>query len=136
MDKRLLIGIGIGVFAIAIITGFVFLNNLLSSSSSKQILASNKTVPLDQPNKEIHLAVGKRFLLKLDQNYTWDVNVENQSVVNRVINIMDNNSTQLIYKANIPGTAKLTAVGDPLCLKENPPCKKPHLIFKVSIIVP
>jgi predicted secreted protein len=134
--KKLYIGIGtaVGIFVIAVTIGIVYFMNMHSNPTS--ILASNQTVPLDQTNKMIHLMIGKKFLLRLDQNYTWDVNVENQTVVNRVINIMENNSTQWIYKANIPGTAKLTAIGDPICLQEKPPCKTPQLIFRVTIIVP
>ena len=128
------VGMAVGISVIAITIGILYFMNMHSGPVS--VLGSNQTVPLDQTNKEIHLGVGKKFLLRLDQNYTWDVTVENQSVVNRVINIMENNSTQWIYKANIPGTAKLTAIGDPLCLQAKPSCKTPQLIFRVTIIVP
>lgn len=126
------IGITIGVFVSAIIISSAFFIN--SESNPKTISISNQTIPLDQNNKEIHLQVGKKFLLKLDQNYNWDVNVDNQSVVNRVINIMENKSMQWIYKANIPGTATITATGNPICLNEIPSCKLTSLIFRVTVI--
>jgi hypothetical protein len=132
-NRYIWIGIAVGIFVSAIAIGITFLMNPISSPIS--ISTSNQTIPLDKSNKVIHLQVGKKFLLKLDQNYNWDVNADNQLVVNRVINIMENKSMQWIYKANIPGNATLTATGNPICLQEIPSCKMASLIFRVTVIV-
>jgi plastocyanin len=104
-----------------------------STSGSDQ--TSNQIVTLAQNNQEIHLKNGQSFLLKLGNNYNWNVNISNQTVVSRVINMMVINGAQGIYEAHNPGTTTLTAQGDPLCLSSTPRCAIPSILFRVDIIV-
>jgi plastocyanin len=97
--------------------------------------ASNQIVTLAQNNQEIYLKNGERFLLKLGNNYDWNIDIPDQTVVSRVINIMVINGAQGIYEAHNTGTTTLTAQGDPLCLNSIPRCAMPSVLFKVNITV-
>jgi plastocyanin len=96
---------------------------------------SNQIVTLAQNNQEIYLKNGKSFLLKLGNNYNWNIDISDQNVVSRVVNIMVINGAQGIYKAHNPGTATLTAQGDPSCLSSIPRCTIPSILFRVNITV-
>jgi len=104
-----------------------------STSGSDQ--TSNQVVTLAQNNQEIYLKKGESFLLKLGNNYNWNIDITDQTVVSRVINIMVINGAQGIYEAHNTGTVTLTAQGDPLCLSSIPRCAMPSILFRVSITV-
>jgi basic membrane lipoprotein Med (substrate-binding protein (PBP1-ABC) superfamily) len=95
----------------------------------------SKTITLDDQGKTIHLAVGDSFLLKLGEDYTWDVQISDQSVVSRVKNIMVIRGAQGVYDALVIGTTTLTATGNPVCLQEQPPCGRPSILFSITIEV-
>jgi len=102
-----------------------------STTGSEQ--TSNQIVTLEQNNQEISLKKGERFLLKLGNNYNWNIDINNQNIVSRVINIMVINGAQGVYEAHNTGTATLTAQGDPLCLNSIPRCAMPSILFKINI---
>ena len=104
-----------------------------STSSSDQ--TSNQIVTLAQNNQEISLKKGERFLLKLGNNYNWNIDITDQTIVSRVINIMVINGAQGIYEAHNTGTVTLTAQGNPFCLSSIPRCAMPSILFRVNIIV-
>lgn len=106
-----------------------------SQSTSGSDQTSNQIVTLEQNNQEISLKKGERFLLKLGNNYNWNIDIANQDIVSRVINIMVINGAQGIYEAHNTGTTTLTAQGDPFCLSSVPRCAMPSLLFRVNIIV-
>ncbi len=97
--------------------------------------SSNQIVTLAKNNQEIHLKKGESFLLKLGNNYNWNIDISDQTVVSRVMNIMVINGAQGIYKAHNTGIATLTAQGDPLCLSSTTRCAMPSIMFKVNITV-
>jgi hypothetical protein len=92
-------------------------------------------VTLASAGQTIQLHVGDTFLLNLGEGWDWTVNVSNPAVVSRVVNILVIRGAQGVYKANRPGTATLTAVGDPPCRKSTPPCMAPSRAFQVQIVV-
>jgi len=104
-----------------------------STSGSDQ--TSNQVVTLEQNNHEIYLKKGESFLLKLGNNYNWNIDISDQTIVSRIINIMVINGAQGIYKAHNTGTTTLTAQGDPLCLSSIPRCAMPSILFRVNITV-
>jgi len=108
-------------------------STIQSTSESGQ--TSNQIVTLAQNNQEIHLKNGERFLLKLGNNYNWNIDITDQTIVSRVINIMVINGAQGIYEAHNTGTTTLTAQGDPLCLNSIPRCAMPSVLFRVNITV-
>ena len=106
-----------------------------TQSTSESNQTSNQIVTLAQNNQEIYLKKGESFLLKLGNNYDWNIDISDQNIVSRVVNIMVINGAQGIYKAHNPGTATLTAQGDPFCLSSIPRCAMPSILFRVNITV-
>lgn len=80
--------------------------------------------------------VGDSFLLNLGTDiYDWTVEVESQNVLHLKVGVMVIRGAQGIYEALAPGTATLTATGNPLCLQSHPPCAIPSILFSVTIVV-
>lgn len=94
-----------------------------------------KTVTLDDQGKTISLAVGDSFLLKLGEQYNWDIAVSDQGVLSRVKNIAVIRGAQGIYEAHQAGTVSLSAKGDPECLQSQPPCASPSIQFSITVVV-
>jgi hypothetical protein len=97
--------------------------------------AGTPTVTLADEGKTITLHVGQRFLLSLGEGYDWNVIIDKQDVVSRVIGILTVRGSQGLFEAHQPGTAALTATGDPLCRQSQPPCGQPSILFNVKIVV-
>ena len=115
-----------------VLRGWAKLINDVTSSGQDQ---SNKIITLADSDKSITLNKDESFLLKLGDNYDWSVDIDNQTVVSRVMNIAVIKGAQGIYQAHNSGQATLTAVGDPFCLTADPPCKIHSLLFKLNVIV-
>jgi hypothetical protein len=82
------------------------------------------------------MQVGESFLLNLGTDvYDWTVEVDRQDVLQRKAGVTVIRGAQGIYTAGAPGTAVLTANGDPLCLQAKPPCKMPSISFSITLIV-
>ena len=97
--------------------------------------SSTKDITLEDSGKSITLKTGQSFLLKLGEDFEWNVEVDNQDVVSRALNIMVIRGAQGVYEAHAPGHATLTAVGDPPCLHSDPPCKIHSTLFTLDIEV-
>ncbi len=93
------------------------------------------TVTLANNNQLITLHVDETFLLKLGEGYQWTINLDNQNVISRVPNIAVVRGAQGIYRAHLPGTATLTASGDPDCRQSVPACAIPSISFTLHIEV-
>jgi hypothetical protein len=96
---------------------------------------STKIVTLQQNNQEISLQKGQRFLLNLGSNYDWSLNIDNNTVISRVPNIMVMQGAQGLFEAYDEGKTTLEATGDPLCLKATPRCAMPSILFKINVTV-
>lgn len=93
-------------------------------------------ITLNDDGRTVLLHPGDSFLLKLGSDtYAWTVDVDNQAVLSRVINVMVVYGAQGIYKANHPGQAQLTARGNPLCRSSVPMCGMPSRLFTLYVIV-
>ena len=97
--------------------------------------SSNKIVTLEDDGKTITLKKGESFLLKLGENFNWSIDIDNQTVVSRVMNIAVIRGAQGVYEAHNSGQATFTGVGDPLCLTADPPCKIHSILFTLNVIV-
>lgn len=97
--------------------------------------SSTKDITLEDNGKSITLKTGQSFLLKLGEDFDWNVEVDNQDVVSRALNIMVIRGAQGVYEAHVPGHATLTAVGDPPCLHSDLPCKIHSTLFTLDIEV-
>jgi hypothetical protein len=92
-------------------------------------------VTLDDQGKTINMSVGDNFLLKLGEQYTWEVDISDQNVLSRVKNIMVIRGAQGVYDALQPGTVTLSAMGDPQCRQSQPPCEMPSIQFMITVVV-
>lgn len=95
-----------------------------------------KTITLDDNDKSIHVNNGERFLVKLGSNFIWHIQIDNETVASRVVNIMVTKDAQGVYEAHNVGIATMTGVGDPLCRTSIPPCEIHSVLFKTNIVVP
>jgi hypothetical protein len=80
----------------------------------------------------VELHVGERFVLLLGQ-YTgtdWQVQLSDPSVLQRV-----GSDGQGVYQAAIPGETQLTAIGDPVCRRAQPPCAAPSRLVQFVVRV-
>lgn len=115
------------------------LAKLLSRGWAKQVSDNMqmgaKIVTLEQNNQAISLKKGQSFLLKLGDSHDWSVDISNQTVVSRVMNVMVIRGAQGLYQAHNIGTTTLTATGDPVCYKETPRCLAPSIVFRLYINV-
>jgi hypothetical protein len=102
---------------------------------SVQNNSTNKIITLEDNGKSISIQKGTSFLLKLGESYNWNIDIDNQTVASRQVNIMVVRGAQGVYNAHNPGQATLTGVGDPPCLTSVPSCKMPSIQFKLDIIV-
>jgi hypothetical protein len=94
------------------------------------------TITVTDNNKTITLKKGDRFLIKLgDETYNWTVQPNDFTIISRVKNVAVVKGAQGIYQADHPGETDLVALGEPLCLKEEPGCKMASLNFKLHIVV-
>jgi len=107
----------------------------LPQSNVSEEESSTKDIILEDSGKSITLKIGQSFLLKLGEDFEWNVEVDNQDVVSRALNIMVIRGAQGVYEAHAPGHATLTAVGDPPCLHSEPPCKIHSTLFTLDIEV-
>jgi len=112
---------------------------LLSRGWAKQVSENmqmgTKIVTLEQNNQAISLKKGQSFLLKLGDSHDWSVDISNQTVVSRVMNVMVIRGAQGLYHAHNIGITTLTATGDPVCYKETPRCLAPSIMFRLGINV-
>ena len=93
-------------------------------------------ITLDDNGKTLILHPGESFLLDLGTDiFYWTVDIDDQNVLARVKNVMVIRGAQGLYEAKDPGTAVLTAVGDPFCRISFPACAAPSMLFKITVIV-
>lgn len=107
----------------------------VTSSSAETGQPSSLIITLQDNNNLIHLNKGDSFLLKLGDNFNWNVSIDNQTVVSRVPNVMVIRGAQGIYDAHNTGVAVLTAIGDPLCRLTTPQCEMASVMFRLNIVV-
>ena len=93
------------------------------------------TMVLADNGHSLMLHPGQSFLLKLGEEYNWNVTVGDQTIVSRKVNVLTVRGAQGIYDAHQAGTTALTATGDPVCRNANPPCAQASRQFHIQIIV-
>jgi hypothetical protein len=106
-----------------------------TSTPIEPAAGGQKIVTLEDQGKTISLAVGEGFLLKLGDEYTWEITISDQNVLSRVKNIAVVRGAQGIYDALQAGTATLSATGDPQCRQSKPPCAMPSIQFEITVVV-
>ncbi len=109
---------------------------LLFINAFEATAQESQTITLADNGRTITLNVNETFLLKLGEGYDWNINVDDQTIFSRVVNVLVVRGAQGIYVAHRPGNATLTAVGSPECLKSQPPCARPSILFNLFVVVP
>jgi hypothetical protein len=94
-----------------------------------------KIITLDNNRQTILLLANERFLLKLGEGFDWNITIDDQNIVSRLVGVTVVRGAQGIYVAHKPGSATLTAVGDPVCRKEHPACMAPTIEFQIQVVV-
>lgn len=108
---------------------------LAQMTDGAETTPEGKIITLDDNDKTTTLQVNETFLLKLGESYDWNITIDDQTIVSRVVNVLVVKGAQGIYRAHKPGSATLTAAGDPICRKTTPPCQAPSVLFKLNIVV-
>lgn len=103
---------------------------------SIQFTTSNKMfeVTLADNGKTINMNSGDGFMLNLGSDvYDWSVQVDNENI----LGLEQDNVTGIvgIFRARAPGSAILTAFGNPKCINSTPPCMSPSIMFTITVIV-
>ena len=93
------------------------------------------TITLANNNQSIILQVGQRFLLQLGDSNRWNVNIDNQDVISRLVNISVVKGAQGVYEAHKTGNALLSAVGTPVCDPTQGVCSHLAIGFALQITV-
>ncbi len=111
----------------------------ISSSTTYTVTSStsnNLVLTLKESGQTFHLKVGNSFLLKLGNDHQWSLNVSDQSVIDRVKNVMVINGAQGIYRALKPGRAMISATGSANCdANTTTSCPQSLIEFQATLIV-
>jgi hypothetical protein len=75
------------------------------------------------------------FLLALGEDFDWQVTAEPASVLSISVRYAPAPGEQGIFVARERGAAELRAMGNPKCLKVDPPCARPSVLFKINVVV-
>lgn len=106
---------------------------LTIETKSSQDQLENITITSADNDKLINIKKGESFVVKLDSNYNWRINIDNQTVIDNDYNDIRYSGSQGVYKAHNSGQATITGIGDPLCLASEPPCMSPSIVFQSHI---
>lgn len=120
---------------VALVLVSIYLPFIAAGAAPTSTVSVGRIITLADDGKTIALQVNETFLLKLGEEYDWNVTVDDQTVLSHVVNVPVIRGTQGIYGAHKPGRAILTAVGDPVCRKMTPPCAVPSRQFRLSVDV-
>ncbi len=93
-----------------------------------------KLITLEDNNSTLALQVGQRFALQLGPMFDWNITADGDAIA-RVEKLPLNRGLQAVFVASHEGEAKLTAVGDPQCLKQNPACAMASIQFVLNVKV-
>jgi len=77
--------------------------------------------------RTINMKTGDYLKINLDWSYDWSgISVSDTNVLD---------GSQATYQARFPGSASLTATGNPKCLNSTPPCLAPSILYTINVIV-
>jgi hypothetical protein len=88
-----------------------------------------------QAAQTLRLVVGDTFVLKLGDEYIWQVEIGDERIVTRAPNSGVKSDARGPYLARAPGQTELQITRDPACSKASPPCAMPSILFQVTIAV-
>ena len=94
------------------------------------------TITINDNGRTVKLKAGDTFLLNLGSDiYDWEVSIDHQDVLHLKMGILVIQGAQGLYEGLSPGTATLSASGNPHCLNSKPACMMPSILFSITVIV-
>jgi hypothetical protein len=92
-------------------------------------------ITLDDVGTTLAMRPQGGFLLRLGEEFTWDVTAIPPDVItlNRKVSLEP--GEQGVFIARQKGRAVLRAVGQPVCLVYDPPCRLPTVLFEMNVLV-
>jgi hypothetical protein len=107
----------------------------LSTNTPPATVEGAQTITLADNSKTFNFQPGQRFVLVLDEGFTWEIQIVDTQVVDQVIGHVPVTGAQGVFEALQPGKTELNASGDPLCRNEKPACMRPSILFTITIVV-
>ena len=92
-------------------------------------------ITLDDVGKTLTMRRQGGFLLRLGEEYNWSVSVHPPDVLTQNKKIPLEPGEQGVFLARQKGRAVLRAVGEPVCLADDPPCLRPAVLFEMNVLV-
>ncbi len=92
-------------------------------------------ITLDSAGKTIDMKNGQKIMVKLGEDYNWEIDVTPDLIVGQVKDATLDKGVQGVYQAKMVGKAVIQATGKPACAKDNPPCTKGNQQFTVNLTV-
>jgi hypothetical protein len=90
-------------------------------------------ITFDDNGRIFTYAVSDTFMLDLGAGiYDWEISLEDETIFSFKAG---EDGSRGVLEALQPGAVQLTAIGNPKCLKSNPPCAIPTVLFRVTLIV-
>ena len=94
------------------------------------------TITLTDNGRTVNMKAGDSFLLNLGtEMYDWDISIDRQDVLSLHMGVLVVQGAQGLFDAHIPGTATLSAGGNPKCFNSKPPCMMPSIMFTITVVV-
>jgi hypothetical protein len=85
--------------------------------------------------KMVNLVTGSTVFLALGNDDDWTITVEDKTVLSPYVSEPLPPRFQGAFTARQPGQTTISAVGEPLCRKAQPPCGAPAVLFRVQVVV-
>ncbi len=120
------------------VSGSIGAGSTPATGSEQPIELGNQAkaeVTLEDNGKSFFMLAGSSFLMKLGDQYDWEIVSNDQTILDRVKNIAVVRGAQGVYQGVKAGTVTLQAAGDPVCRNATPPCGMPSIQFKITIVV-
>lgn len=92
-------------------------------------------ITLDSVGQTVLMKPSNTFVLNLGDNYDWRVAIDPPDIASQNMKVTPGPGEQGIFIARKHGEAVIRAVGTPKCLKTDPPCSRPSVLFQVEIRV-
>lgn len=104
------------------------------SESKNQDSEIDKIIRLNESGTIFTVYKGEIISFELGEGFDWEITMDNPTVVEK-ITLDDYKNSQEIYRVVDLGTVKITGIGNPFCLKTEPPCRVHSTLFEVELHV-
>jgi hypothetical protein len=93
------------------------------------------TIGRQNAGTTVAVPTGANVLVKLGTDLMWTVSVGDPAILARVPGVTLVRGAQGLYLAGQAGRTTITAVGDPACRSNQPPCMAPSLEWSATVVV-